>query len=238
LRNEVSERLLVAEIKFRNGFGLPPCLGLEGIVSKRIGSRYWSGRSKDWLKFKNPAAPAAKRKAEEEWGDKHGPVGAGAISHFLAGSFCLGCGGCSFLGTPALTRRPRKNGAARMAMTGENRIMIYGPNDGYVVNFQDGRRRWPYLSQERRRPCPAFPGTNVLPGRILKPLNSPLLSSVQTCRRFISRAVAIHAFVAHSFTGGDEILVGKFLKYFDQLSKSGMIFFVCTCRSSRAKSSR
>ena len=32
-------------------------LGLEGIVSKRLGSRYRSGRSKDWLKFKNPEAP-------------------------------------------------------------------------------------------------------------------------------------------------------------------------------------
>jgi bifunctional non-homologous end joining protein LigD len=29
-------------------------MGLEGIVSKRLGSRYRSGRSKDWLKFKNP----------------------------------------------------------------------------------------------------------------------------------------------------------------------------------------
>jgi bifunctional non-homologous end joining protein LigD len=43
-------------------------LGFEGIVSKRLGSRYRSGRSKDWLKFKNPAAPAVKREAEEEWG--------------------------------------------------------------------------------------------------------------------------------------------------------------------------
>jgi hypothetical protein len=32
------------------------------------GSRYRSGRSPDWLKFKNPEAPAAKREAEEEWG--------------------------------------------------------------------------------------------------------------------------------------------------------------------------
>ena len=32
-------------------------MGLEGIVSKRLGSRYRSGRSPDWLKFKNPAAP-------------------------------------------------------------------------------------------------------------------------------------------------------------------------------------
>jgi bifunctional non-homologous end joining protein LigD len=43
-------------------------LGCEGIVSKRLGSPYRSGRSKDWLKFKNPAAPAVKREAEEEWG--------------------------------------------------------------------------------------------------------------------------------------------------------------------------
>jgi ATP-dependent DNA ligase len=43
-------------------------MSLEGIVSKRLGSRYRSGRSKDWLKFKNPAAPAVKREAGEEWG--------------------------------------------------------------------------------------------------------------------------------------------------------------------------
>jgi bifunctional non-homologous end joining protein LigD len=39
---------------------------LRGIVSKRLGSRYRSGRSADWLKFKNPAAPAVKREAEED----------------------------------------------------------------------------------------------------------------------------------------------------------------------------
>jgi bifunctional non-homologous end joining protein LigD len=42
-------------------------LGLEGIVSKRLGSRYRPGRSPDWLKFKNPDAPAVKREAEEDW---------------------------------------------------------------------------------------------------------------------------------------------------------------------------
>jgi len=41
-------------------------LGCEGIVSKRLGSRYRSGRSPDWLKFKNPDAPAVKREAEED----------------------------------------------------------------------------------------------------------------------------------------------------------------------------
>ena len=40
-------------------------LGIEGIVSKR--STYRSGRSPDWLKFKNPEAPAVKREAEEDW---------------------------------------------------------------------------------------------------------------------------------------------------------------------------
>jgi bifunctional non-homologous end joining protein LigD len=43
-------------------------MGLEGIVSKRLGSRYRSGRSPDWLKFKNPAAPAVRREAEGDWG--------------------------------------------------------------------------------------------------------------------------------------------------------------------------
>jgi ATP-dependent DNA ligase len=38
------------------------------IVSKRLGSRYISGRSRDWLKFKNPSHPAVKREFEEDWG--------------------------------------------------------------------------------------------------------------------------------------------------------------------------
>jgi hypothetical protein len=42
-------------------------LGCEGIVSKRLGSLYRSGRSKQWVKVKNPAASAVRREAEEEW---------------------------------------------------------------------------------------------------------------------------------------------------------------------------
>jgi bifunctional non-homologous end joining protein LigD len=38
--------------------------GCEGIVSKRLGSPYRSGRVDDWLKIKNPLAPAAKREAD------------------------------------------------------------------------------------------------------------------------------------------------------------------------------
>ena len=42
-------------------------LGCEGIVSKRLGSPYRSGRADCWVKVKNPAAPAVTREAEEDW---------------------------------------------------------------------------------------------------------------------------------------------------------------------------
>ena len=45
-------------------------LGCEGIVSKRLGSHYRSGRVDHWLKIKNPQAPAVKREAEKDWGAK------------------------------------------------------------------------------------------------------------------------------------------------------------------------
>jgi bifunctional non-homologous end joining protein LigD len=36
-------------------------LGLEGIVSKKLNAPYRSGPSKNWIKVKNPKAPAATR---------------------------------------------------------------------------------------------------------------------------------------------------------------------------------
>ena len=42
-------------------------LGLEGIVSKKLGSRYESGRSSLWLKAINPSAPALLRLEQEDW---------------------------------------------------------------------------------------------------------------------------------------------------------------------------
>ena len=45
-------------------------LGCEGIVSKRLGSPYRPGRADCWVKIKNPAAPAVRREAEEEWGPR------------------------------------------------------------------------------------------------------------------------------------------------------------------------
>ena len=54
---------LPVDVVFRNACKL----GWVGIVSKRVGSPYRSGRSRDW-KMKNPNAPAVKREAEEDWG--------------------------------------------------------------------------------------------------------------------------------------------------------------------------
>jgi ATP dependent DNA ligase domain len=39
-------------------------MGLEGIVAKRLDRPYRSGRSPDWVKIKNPDAPAASRVIE------------------------------------------------------------------------------------------------------------------------------------------------------------------------------
>jgi hypothetical protein len=41
-------------------------------VSKRKDSRHRSGRSPDWIKSKNPGAPAVMREAEEDWDDDPG----------------------------------------------------------------------------------------------------------------------------------------------------------------------
>jgi bifunctional non-homologous end joining protein LigD len=42
-------------------------LGCEGIVSKRLGSPYRAGRTDQWLKMKNPEAPAVRREREIDW---------------------------------------------------------------------------------------------------------------------------------------------------------------------------
>ena len=42
-------------------------LGCEGIVSKRLGSTYRMGRTDQWLKIKNPDAPAVRREREIDW---------------------------------------------------------------------------------------------------------------------------------------------------------------------------
>jgi hypothetical protein len=48
--------------------GLAQVPRLARLVQHRLmGSRYRSGRTGDWLKFKNPAAPAVQREAEEDW---------------------------------------------------------------------------------------------------------------------------------------------------------------------------
>jgi bifunctional non-homologous end joining protein LigD len=42
-------------------------LGCEGIVSKRASSPYRSGRSRDWVKVKSPAAVEAQKVRSENW---------------------------------------------------------------------------------------------------------------------------------------------------------------------------
>jgi bifunctional non-homologous end joining protein LigD len=42
-------------------------LGCEGIVSKRLGTPYRAGRTDQWLKMKNPEAPAVRREREVDW---------------------------------------------------------------------------------------------------------------------------------------------------------------------------
>jgi bifunctional non-homologous end joining protein LigD len=41
-------------------------MGLEGIVSKRLSAPYRSGRTRDWLKVKNPDSPAMVRARDAE----------------------------------------------------------------------------------------------------------------------------------------------------------------------------
>src|SRR5262249_26855157 len=41
-------------------------------VSKRLGSRYRSGRSRHWVKSKNSKHPAVKRESEEDCGKRNG----------------------------------------------------------------------------------------------------------------------------------------------------------------------
>jgi len=45
------------------------------ISPKRLGSVYRSGRVNHWLKIKNPAAPAVRREAEEDWSGKRATGG-------------------------------------------------------------------------------------------------------------------------------------------------------------------
>lgn len=59
-------------------------LSAEGIVSKRLGSRYRSGRTPDWLKFKNPEAPAALLEAEEDWGRRGDDGNLFSMEEYLA----------------------------------------------------------------------------------------------------------------------------------------------------------
>ena len=54
---------LTGSVQLARGWsGIPTC----ELMGSRA-SPYVSGRTRHWLKFKNPAAPAVKREAEEDW---------------------------------------------------------------------------------------------------------------------------------------------------------------------------
>jgi hypothetical protein len=60
LREEAVLFFGAIELLLRAVLGSFRCAGLP--------SRHRSGHSRDWIKTKNPAAPAVKREAEEDWG--------------------------------------------------------------------------------------------------------------------------------------------------------------------------
>jgi hypothetical protein len=69
--NAVLERLRELEQFDRDLPSFALCVAVaansQAVPVGRLGSRYRSGRTTDWLKFKNPAAPAVKREEEEDW---------------------------------------------------------------------------------------------------------------------------------------------------------------------------
>jgi len=54
--------------RMREPSGRPHQRSAAATRAVRLGSPYISGHSRQWIKSKNPAAPAVKREAEEDWG--------------------------------------------------------------------------------------------------------------------------------------------------------------------------
>jgi bifunctional non-homologous end joining protein LigD len=70
LINDTNDGIEVAELLEGDGrviFEHTCALGLEGIVSKRRNSPYVSGRSRSWIKVRNPDSAAMKRYEEGTW---------------------------------------------------------------------------------------------------------------------------------------------------------------------------
>src|SRR4051794_19669728 len=96
---------------FRHACGL----GLEGIVSKRIGSRYVSGRTRAWLKTKNPDF---ERRSLSGQGERNIP--AGKPNPQVACRWCMGLGSNGMKGAsqavrhlPIMARRHNPTGSGR-----------------------------------------------------------------------------------------------------------------------------
>jgi ATP-dependent DNA ligase len=57
-------RYTASSFRRKGDFGTRRAIGFEGIVAKRSDKPYRSSRSPDWVKVKNPDAPAATRIVE------------------------------------------------------------------------------------------------------------------------------------------------------------------------------
>jgi hypothetical protein len=91
-------------------------MGLEGIVSKRKDSAYRSGRSPDWLKMKNAAAPAG-RKPKRTGAGEHGDKGDGQNAARCRGARCsCGCDGVHDGGAAAISLSDERRTTWRMAV--------------------------------------------------------------------------------------------------------------------------
>jgi hypothetical protein len=71
----------------------PRRIGLEGIVSKRLGARHRSGLLRDRIKVKNPDSPAMIPAREGDWGAARRTT----LAHIARRCTVLGCHGHSGL---------------------------------------------------------------------------------------------------------------------------------------------
>jgi hypothetical protein len=62
------ERPTPRPLRIKEQLDYPGDMVFRHACKRRLGSYYRSGRTQDWLKFKNPEAPTVKREAEENWG--------------------------------------------------------------------------------------------------------------------------------------------------------------------------
>jgi hypothetical protein len=109
-------------------------LGCEGIVSKRLGSPYRSGRSPRWVKVKNPKAPAVKREADQPDQDSRSDDEEGALRRTAADHREVGKDSQNDQGDRDGRRRPNKE------------QFLIAPSHRDRPREKRGRQAWPAIS--------------------------------------------------------------------------------------------